>query len=66
MCLMRINIKIMFIAVMVTNQYVDDQFSKPFKSCLGKTSIHEFINSVLEESNYCSDVMKKHFNKQLA
>ena len=24
-----------------------------------------FISSIIEESKYCSDVMKKHFNKEL-
>ena len=24
-----------------------------------------FINSMIEESKYCSDVIKKHFNKEL-
>ena len=44
---------------------VDDKFSKPFKSHLGKDAVYNFISSMIEESKYCSDVMKKHFNKEL-
>ena len=44
---------------------VDDKFSKPFKSYLGKDAVYNFIRSMIEESIYCGDVMKKHFNKEL-
>ena len=44
---------------------VDGQFSKPFKSYLGKDSVYNFISSMIEESKYCSDVMKKKLNKEL-
>ena len=44
---------------------VNDKFSKPFKSYLGKDAVYNFISSMTEESKYCSDVMKKHFNKEL-
>ena len=42
----------------------NDKFSKPFKSYLGKDAVYNFISSMIEESKYCSDVMKKHFNKE--
>ena len=42
---------------------VEGKFSKLFKSYLGKEVVYNF--SMIEESNYCSDVMKKHFNKKL-
>ena len=42
---------------------VDDKFSKPFKSNLGDDDVYNFINSMIEEIKYCSDMMKKHFNK---
>ena len=45
--------------------YADDKFSKPFKSCLGKDAVYNFINSMVEENKYCSDLMKKHFNREL-
>ena len=44
---------------------VHDKFSKPFKTYLGENAIHNFINSMIKESKYCSGVMKKHFKKEL-
>ena len=44
---------------------VDDKFRKPFKTYLGKDVACKFINSLIQENKYCSDVMKKHFNKVL-
>ena len=44
---------------------VDEKFSKPFKTYLGEDSVYKFINSMFEESRYCSDVIKRHFNKEL-
>ena len=44
---------------------VDDTFSKPFKTYLGKDAVYNFINNMIKEIKYCSDVMKKHFNKEL-
>ena len=43
--------------------YVDDKFSKPFKSYLGKDAVYNFIDSMIDRSICCSDVMKKHFSK---
>ena len=43
---------------------VDDKFSKSFKTYLGKNAVYNFINSMIEESKYCSEVIKKHFNKE--
>ena len=45
--------------------YVDDRFSKHFKSYFGKDAVYNFISTIIVESKYCSDVMKKHFNKEL-
>ena len=42
-----------------------DKFSKPFKSSSDKDALYNFISSIIEESKYCSDVMKKHFKKEL-
>ena len=43
-----------------------DKFSKPFiKPYLGEDAVNNFINSMNEESKYCSDVIKNHFNKGL-
>ena len=44
---------------------VHDKFSKLFNSYLGKDAVYNFISSMIEESRYCSDVMKNHFNKEL-
>ena len=41
----------------------DDKFSKLFKT--RKDTVYNFINNMIEESKYCSQVMKKHFNKEL-
>ena len=43
----------------------DQPFTKPFKSYLDEVAIKNFINSMLEESQYCGDVIKNHFNKEL-
>ena len=42
-----------------------DKCGKPFKIYLGEDAVYNFINSMIKESKYCSDVMKKHFNKEL-
>ena len=44
---------------------VDDNFNNPFKSYPGKDPVYHFISSMIQESKYCGDVMKKHFNKEL-
>ena len=44
---------------------VNDKFRKPFKSYLGEDAVYNFINSMIEEIKYCSDVIKKHLNKEL-
>ena len=45
---------------------VDDKFSKSFKTYLPEDAVYTFINSMIEESKYCSEVMKKHLKKELA
>ena len=40
---------------------VNDKFSKPSKSYLGKYVVYNFISSMIEETKYCSDLIKKHF-----
>ena len=44
---------------------LDDKFSKPFKSYLGIDAVYNFINSMIKESKYSNEVMKKHFNKEI-
>ena len=40
----------------------DGKFSKPFN--LGKNAVYNSFNSLIKESKYCSDAMKKYFNKE--
>ena len=35
-----------------------------FKSYLGEVTVFSFIISMIEESEYCSDMMKKYFDKE--
>ena len=44
---------------------VDDKFRQPCKSYLCEDVVYNFISSMIKESKYCSDVLKKHFNKEL-
>ena len=41
--------------------YVDDNFSKSFKTYLGKDAIKNDINNMIKGSKYCSEVKKKTF-----
>ena len=38
---------------------VDNKFSKSFTSYLGENAVYNFINNMMEESEYCSEIMKK-------
>ena len=38
---------------------VDDILSKPFKPYLREDAVYNFINSMIKESKYCSELMKK-------
>ena len=44
---------------------VDDNFGNPFKTYLDADAFYNFIDSILKEGKYCSDVIKKYFNKEL-
>ena len=44
----------------------DDKLSNPFKTYLDEDTVYNFIYNIIEESKYCSDLIKKHFNKELA
>ena len=45
---------------------VNDKFNKPFKTYLDNDPVYKFINNMIEEIISCSEVMKKHFHKELA
>ena len=42
--------------------FAGNKFSKPF---LGKDSVYNLIDSMMEESKYCSEMIKKKCNKEL-
>ena len=44
---------------------VIEKFSKSFKRYFGEYAVFNFISSMIEESKYCSYVMKKYFSKEL-
>ena len=44
---------------------VDDKCIKHFNTYLGEDAVYNFIDSMIEESEYCSERKKKHFNKKL-
>ena len=44
---------------------VNDKFNKPFKTYLDNDPVYKFINNMIEEIISCSEVMKKHFHKEL-
>ena len=44
---------------------IKNKFSKRFKTYLDEDAFYNFINSMIKESKCYSDVIKKHFNKEL-
>ena len=42
---------------------VDDNFNKSVALYRGKNAAYKFIDSILEEYDYCKKVMNKHFDK---
>ena len=49
-----------------TNKYQKNSAcNKSFKSYVREDDVYNFVNDMIEESNYCTDIMKKHFNKEL-
>ena len=45
--------------------FVDDKFRKPVKSYLGEDAVYNFINSMIKENKYCTNVMKNILTKNL-
>ena len=45
--------------------FVDDKFSKLLKTYIGKDAVYNLINNMIEESKYCSDVIKNISTKNL-
>ena len=44
---------------------IDDRFSKPIFVFRDENDAYEFIKTILGEYEYCKEVKKKHFNKNL-
>ena len=40
-----------------------NKFGKPFKSYFSENAVCNFIVIVVEESKFCTDIMKKHLTK---
>ena len=43
----------------------DDKFSKSVKIYRGEMTIHKFMKDMLDEVEYCQEVVKNHFNKPM-
>ena len=43
----------------------DDKYSKPIQTYRGENAVYKFMEKMLEEVEYCKNVIKKHFNKPL-
>ena len=43
----------------------DDKYSKPIQTYRGENAFYKFMEKMLEEVEYCKNVIKKHFNKPL-
>ena len=44
----------------------DDKYSKPIQlTYRGENAVYEFMEKMLEEVEYCKDIIKKHFNEPL-
>ena len=43
----------------------NDKYTKPIKIYRGENSVYKFMECMLEEVNYCKDIIKKQFNKPL-
>ena len=45
--------------------YVDDRYSKPYKTYFGKNAIDKFLNNIIKESEYCSKTVEIEFNETI-
>ena len=43
----------------------DDKYTKPVQIYRGKNAVYKFMENMLEEVNWCKEIMKKHFKKPL-
>ena len=63
--MIQVNTKNMLLAVTVIRLCVDDKFMKPFKPYLDEDVLYNIINILVKESQYCSDVTKNYFEKEI-
>ena len=63
--LIQTNIKNILLIVIAINWYVLMISSISLLRILSKDAIYNFISCMIEESKYCSEVVKKHFNREL-
>ena len=63
--LIQTNIKNILLIVIAINWYVLMISLISLLRILSKDAIYDFISCMIEESKYCSEVMKKHFNREL-
>ena len=43
----------------------DNKYSKPIQTYRGENTVYGFMEKMLEEFEYCKDIIKKHFNEPL-
>ena len=66
MNLIQANVKNMFLVDMITNKYVSMIDLRNLLSLRkGEDAVYNFNNSMVEESRFCTDMMRKHFTKEL-
>ena len=63
--LIQTNIKNILLIVIAISWYVLMISLISLLRILSKDVIYNFISCMIEESKYCSEVMKKHFNREL-
>ena len=63
--LIQTNIKDILLLVMAINQYVLMISLVSLKTYLGEDVVYSFINSMIEESQYCSEVIKNNLAENL-
>ena len=63
--LIQTNIKNILLIVIAINWYVLMISLISLLRILSKDANYYFISCMIEESKYCSEVMKKHFNREL-
>ena len=62
--LIQTNIKNILLIVIAINWYVLMISLISLLRILSKDAVYNFISCMIEESKYCSQVMKKHFNRE--